>query len=279
MLAGGKHIMHDRTPLLTVRESSPYGAGPPALPSLQRASLHMAVIYLIRHGQASFGSEDYDRLSDLGRRQAGILGAYLKRGYAPFDALVSGALRRQRDTLAGIAEALGSSAPEHGIHEAFDEYDHAGVIRAYLPLFMERIGTPRGLEQTDVLRNHKLFEFAFRFMVKAWMDNVPHEQATLEDWREFCARVCTGLEQLLAASGPKGRVAVITSGGTIAAALRAVLGLSNKRTLSMNWSIYNASVTQLYYGTSAKHEDALLLGFNNVAHLEVAGGRDLVTFR
>jgi len=72
---------------------------------------------------------------------------------------------------------------------------------------------------------------------------------------------------------------VVTSGGAIAAALRAVLGLSNKRTLSMNWSIYNASVTQLYYGRSGRHEDALLLGFNNVAHLELSGGRKLVTFR
>jgi hypothetical protein len=38
-------------------------------------------------------------------------------------------------------------------------------------------------------------------------------------------------------------------------------------------------VTQLYYGRSARHEDALLIGFNNVAHLEHAGGRDLITFR
>lgn len=239
----------------------------------------MAVIHLIRHGQASFGSEDYDRLSDLGRRQAEVLGAHLKRGLAPLDGLYSGALRRHRDTLAGIVEALGAKAPETGVVEAFDEYDHAGVIRAYLPLFMSRIGAPRGLLLADVLHEHKLFEFAFRFMVKAWMDNVPHDSGALEDWRDFCARVCHGLEQTLAAHGPKGRVAIVTSGGTIAAVLRAVLGLSNKRTLSMNWSIYNASLTQLYYGHSSKHDEALLLGFNNVAHLEMSGGRDLVTFR
>lgn len=239
----------------------------------------MAVIHLIRHGQASFGSDDYDRLSDLGRRQAGILGAHLRRGHAPFDALYSGALRRQQDTLAGIVEALGAATPEAGVLDAFNEYDHAGVIRAYLPLFMSRIGTPRGLTTTQILQEHKLFEFAFRFMVKAWMDNIPHDHEALEGWRDFCARVCTGLEEILATHGPKSRVAVVTSGGTIAAALRAVLGLSNKRTLSMNWSIYNASLTQLYYGHSSKHEDALLLGFNNVAHLEYSGGRDLITFR
>lgn len=239
----------------------------------------MAVIHLIRHAQASFGSKDYDRLSDLGRRQAGLLGAHLKRGHAPFDALYSGALRRQQDTLAALVEALGTAAPAAGVMDAFNEYDHAGVIRAYLPLFMSRIGAQRGLEAAQVLRDHKLFEFAFRFMVKAWMDNVPHDQEALEGWRDFCARVCAGLEIVLAAHGPKARIVVVTSGGTIAAALRTVLGLSNKRTLSMNWSIYNASLTQLYYGHSRKHEDALLLGFNNVAHLELTGARELVTFR
>ena len=239
----------------------------------------MAVIYLIRHGQASFGSDDYDCLSDLGRRQAGLLGAYLKRNAAPFDALLSGGLRRQQDTLACIADALGPKAPEPGVMDAFNEYDHVAVIRAYLPLFMARIGTPRGLEESQVIRDHKQFELAFRFMVKSWMDNLPHEYEPLEDWRDFCPRVSSGLDQVLGTHGRKARVAIVTSGGTIAAALRAVLGLSNKRTLSMNWSIYNASLTQLFYGASVRHENALLLGFNNVAHLELSGGQGLITFR
>jgi broad specificity phosphatase PhoE len=114
----------------------------------------MAVIYLIRHGQASFGSEDYDHLSELGQRQAGILGAYLKRSSIPFDALLSGALRRQQDTLAGIVDALGPKTPGPSVMDAFNEYDHVGVIRAYLPLFMARIGTPRGLGEAEVFRDH-----------------------------------------------------------------------------------------------------------------------------
>lgn len=239
----------------------------------------MAVIYLIRHGQASFGSEDYDRLSELGRRQASLLGAHLGRNGPTFDALLSGGLRRQQDTAAEMAAALGDRAPQLTVRTAFNEYDHVGVIRAYLPMFMTEIGTPRGLAESQVFSDHKLFEFAFRFMIKAWMDNLPHANEALESWRDFCSRVHTGLEFALSAHGPRAKVAIVTSGGTIAAALRAVLGLSNKRTLSMNWSIYNASLTQLYYGRSARHEDALLLGFNNVAHLEQSGGRELITFR
>lgn len=239
----------------------------------------MAVIYLIRHGQASFGSEDYDRLSELGRRQAQLLGAHLKSSRVPFEALLSGGLRRQQDTAAEIATAFGDRAPEVAVNNAFNEYDHMGVIRAYMPRFMTEIGAPRGLEDAQVFSDHKLFEFAFRFMIKSWMDNVPHDNEALESWRDFCNRVSAGLDSALTSHGPRARVAIVTSGGTIAAALRAVLGLSNKRTLSMNWSIYNASLTQLYYGRSARHEDALLLGFNNVSHLEQSGGRDLITFR
>ena len=239
----------------------------------------MALIYLIRHGQASFGNQDYDNLSALGRRQADLLGAHFQRHTAPFTALLSGALRRQQDTATGIAARLDGRVPDVVVHEAFNEYDHVAVIRAYMPLFMAQVGAERGLEEAEVLRDDKLFEFAFRFMLKAWMDNLPHENPALESWRNFCARVSNGLDTALAAYGPDARLAIVTSGGAIAATLRAVLGLSNKRTLSMNWSIYNASLTQLYYGNPARHEDALLLGFNNVAHLESSGGRDLITFR
>jgi broad specificity phosphatase PhoE len=239
----------------------------------------MAVIYLIRHGQASFGSKDYDCLSELGRRQAALVGAALERAAGPFDALISGTLLRQQDTAREIAAALGSRAPQLETRAAFDEYDHVAIVRAYLPLFMAQVGAPRGVDEAEVMSNQKLFELAFRFMIKSWMDRAPHRHEGLEPWPSFCARVSGGLEYLLASHDPKARLAIVTSGGPIAAALRAVLGLSNKRTLSMNWSIYNASLTQLYYGRSSRHDDALLLGFNNVAHLEESGGRDLISFR
>jgi broad specificity phosphatase PhoE len=239
----------------------------------------MAIVHLIRHGQASFGHKNYDVLSELGRRQAGVVGEHLSRSRLRLDAVLSGGLQRQRDTSAAIIEALGKRAPRSDEHAAFNEYDHVAVIQAYLPLFMEQVGEPRGLTRADVVTDPKLFEFAFRYMLKAWMDNQPHEHGGLEDWRDFCFRVSQGLQDVVTAHGPKAQVVIVTSGGAISAMLRAVLGLSNKRTLTMNWSIYNASITQLYYGRSQRHDEALLLGFNNVSHLELAGGRELVTFR
>ena len=36
----------------------------------------MGTLYLIRHGQASFGAADYYQLSELGARQCHALGQY-----------------------------------------------------------------------------------------------------------------------------------------------------------------------------------------------------------
>ena len=238
----------------------------------------MAVFYLIRHGQASFGKSDYDQLSLVGERQCKILGHHMRRFAPRVDALFAGTHARQQQTAELVAAGMESGSPL-GTLAAFDEYDHRRVIRAYLPRFMAEVGEPRGIREEDLGRDPRVFDLAFRFMIKAWMANDPHESDPFETFQAFCNRVCAGVEAILRTSGPKARIAVFTSGGTISALLRSVLGLSNKRTLAVNWSIYNASVTQIYYGRSSDHHEALLMGFNNIAHLELTGDRDLITFR
>ncbi|MEJ2513744.1 MAG: histidine phosphatase family protein [Gammaproteobacteria bacterium] len=236
----------------------------------------MTVLYLIRHGQASFGAEDYDRLSERGRRQAALLGEHLSRTRPPFDAVYTGRMRRQSDTAS--AAGLGGEGEAETL-AALDEYDHMSVIRAYLPLFLEKEGGRKGLGPEDLVADHDAFEAAFRFMVRAWMDDTPHQQPGMETWQQFCDRVAGGLDAMVRQSRPGSRIAAVTSGGVVAAALRQVLGLSNSRTLSVNWSIYNASVTQLSYGRGGNRGEAMVLGFNNIAHLELAGDDDLITFR
>lgn len=58
----------------------------------------MGSIYLIRHGQASFGADDYDVLSPTGIRQAEILGRHLAELGISFDRCLAGDLRRQQHT-------------------------------------------------------------------------------------------------------------------------------------------------------------------------------------
>ena len=66
----------------------------------------MGAIHLVRHGQASFGSGDYDRLSETGHLQARLAGEDMAaRGLRP-DVIIHGGLRRQRETAEGILAAL-----------------------------------------------------------------------------------------------------------------------------------------------------------------------------
>src|SRR5256885_5325369 len=91
----------------------------------------MGVLLLVRHGQASLGTADYDRLSDVGRRQAQVAGARLARTDLTVDRVVSGALTRQRDTAEAVLAALGWPASRLRIDERLDEYDHVGVMALY----------------------------------------------------------------------------------------------------------------------------------------------------
>ena len=58
----------------------------------------MGNLYLVRHGQASFGAEDYDNLSELGRKQAVRLGEYFRDNGQSFDTVFTGTLRRHGQT-------------------------------------------------------------------------------------------------------------------------------------------------------------------------------------
>lgn len=239
----------------------------------------MAVIYLIRHGQASFGDEEYDCLSRVGERQARILGHHFKRISPRLTAICSGGMKRQEHTAEITRETMGGSLPPLHTQEAFAEYDHVALFRAYLPGFFATCGESGPQTVEDLLADTRKLERALRHVLNAWMASESHEGPPVETWQEFCNRVCSGLLTLLHTQGARARVAVFTSGGAITAVLRTILGLSHKRTLGMNLSIYNASVTQVYCPGDGRLADALLLGYNNITHLEMTGDRDLITFR
>lgn len=239
----------------------------------------MAVLYLIRHGQASFGDAEYDRLSGIGERQARILGHHLQRGAHSVDALCSGGLQRQDRTAEIAREAMGDEAPPLHTEQAFSEYDHVALFHAYLPAFMETLGDDAPADFQALLAQPKLLEQGLRYVLRAWIENQDHGGGPLETFQQFCARIAGGVDRLVRRHGPKGRIAVVTSGGPITAILRGALGLSSRRALGINLSIYNASITQIYCPGEGRLGDSLMLGYNNITHLEMTGDRDLITFR
>src|SRR5688500_9799996 len=91
----------------------------------------MSTLYLVRHGQASFGTDNYDLLSPVGEQQVRALGRYFAEAGERIDHIYSGSLRRQTQTAEIIAAELGASAPAISIEPAFDEYDSDVILQTF----------------------------------------------------------------------------------------------------------------------------------------------------
>jgi broad specificity phosphatase PhoE len=213
----------------------------------------MAELVLVRHAQASFGAEDYDKLSELGWRQSRWLGEYFAERGAAFDCVVLGSLRRHAQTLAGIAEGMGRtfSAEEDA---RLNEYDSHGLLRA----FGVAPGGKRELPQGGDRRAH------FRILreaLYAWTDGTL-EGAAHEPFTEFRGRVLEALASLRAR--PARRVLVVSSGGPIATILAEVLGMPLRGVVDLNLQTRNTGITELQAGTTRIQ----FVSFNNVPHLD-----------
>ena len=208
----------------------------------------MAQIVLLRHGQASFGAADYDELSDLGRQQASLAGEVLARRGLRAPRLVSGGLRRQRDTAALAAAAMGVDE-DVAIDGRFDEYDHVGMVVAA----QDPAGGPAA-PPTDA----RAFQLILDRALADWVT------ADAEDgWRSFAGGAVAAVEQLASSLGSGRDAVVATSGGVIAAICARLLGAAPETVVALNRVTVNASFTTLIAGRQGLN----LLSFNDHAHL------------
>jgi broad specificity phosphatase PhoE len=234
----------------------------------------MATFYLLRHGQASFGTDNYDRLSELGRRQSEVLGRHLETLGLRFDAMYSGTMSRQIDTGRHARGQMGGGPPEVQVDPAFNEYDADGLFRAYLPRVLRE--HPELLKhQARLFHDRALFQQSFVAVTRYWLEGHPPEGIEMEAWPRFQSRVRDGLFGLNERHGKGQRVAIFTSGGAISVGVAAALELSAPQTLQVNFGIYNASITELKFGRGGLY----LSGFNNITHLQLAGDPALITHR
>ena len=208
----------------------------------------MGVVLLVRHGQASFGSDDYDVLSETGWAQGRLLGRWLAdRGVAP-SAVTRGSMRRHRET----AEAAGWG--EAAVDPGWDEFDHLSVVAAYP-------GAPEGP------MDRREFQRVFERATARWTSG---EEGYDEPWPAFRARVTRALTDACAQAGPGGTSVVVTSGGPIAVACAALVDPdADDATFARLWSrfnttLVNASYTRVVVGSTG----ARLLTFNEHPHLE-----------
>ncbi|TAM52988.1 MAG: histidine phosphatase family protein [Burkholderiaceae bacterium] len=221
----------------------------------------MGTLYLVRHGQASFGADDYDKLSDLGTKQSVRLGEYFRHKGLTFDAVLTGTLRRHAQTYAGICEGMTAAAPGSGaaplmpqalLWPGLNEYDSEAVIGAIHPHKLEKPDSP------EMYRHH------FRLLrdgLAQWMAGVVSPKG-MPSYPEFVAGVTSALDHVR--SLHDGKVLIVSSGGPIATAVGHVLGTSPETTIELNLRIRNASVTEFAF-TPKRH---MLVTYNTLAHLD-----------
>jgi broad specificity phosphatase PhoE len=223
----------------------------------------MGTLYLVRHGQASFGAADYDKLSELGRKQSLRLGEYWRERGLRFDAVITGTLRRHRQTWEAIAEGLGLAPDGARPWPGLDEYDSEAVIAAIHPGKLEKPDTP------EMYRHH------FRLLrdgLNAWMDGRA-APAGMPSYGDFLSGVTSALDHVRARHhGAK--VLVVSSGGPISTAVGHVLGTRPAATIELNMRLRNSSVTEFAF-TPKRH---MLVTYNTLPHLDAAAYRDWVTY-
>jgi phosphohistidine phosphatase SixA len=91
----------------------------------------MAILFLVRHAQASFLELNYDKLSQLGEAQARLLGEYWAKRNVVFDRVCVGPRVRQKDTARLVSEAFernGLTFPQPMVLSEFDEYKGEVVL-------------------------------------------------------------------------------------------------------------------------------------------------------
>ena len=219
----------------------------------------MGVLLLLRHGQGSMGTSDYDQLSELGRRQAGALGARLARADLSVGQVWCGGLARQRETARAVMAELGRPPSDLRTDVRLDEYDPLGVLGA------DTAGDPFAAATTPATR--RALQVTLDEALTRWIRG---GAGYPEPHGAFTARVDASITDLAAVPGT---TLAITSAGVIAVACARLTGLADDRWPALARVVVNASITRLITGPTGTH----LLTFNDHAHLE--GDRSLITYR
>lgn len=214
----------------------------------------MGAIYLVRHGQASFGAVNYDVLSPIGIEQSRQLGYGWEAGNWLPDIAVTGAMQRHHDTALNALATAGQEAG-YDVDRGWDEFDHTAIMAAALT------GEPPS--------DPREFQAAFSTAVGAWQAGEAF--GDYESYADFTKRVLAAFDRLCESVG-KGQSAVaFTSGGPIALVVAHLLTGDAQLWSILNHVIINTSVTKIVTGRAGR----TLLSFNEHAHLPA----DLVTYR
>ena len=214
----------------------------------------MGELLVIRHGQASFGADNYDKLSDLGHRQSAAVGQALRdMGWVP-DRQITGTLIRQKETLASMGFEAGET------HEGFNEYDFQDLLHARY----------KGEVPHLVNADRKTHFRTLRETVFQWQaDEI---DGVAETWEHFTSRVETA--RAVACAPGAERVLAVSSGGVIGQLTAASLSAPDKMMMTLNLQIKNTSITKFVFTPKA----FFLHEFNATPHMMTGDAAGLLTY-
>ncbi|MBR7783269.1 histidine phosphatase family protein [Undibacterium luofuense] len=241
----------------------------------------MAQLILVRHGQASFGSQHYDQLSERGYLQAQLLGQWWQQCQRPAAAIVTGSMQRHHQTAEHCAAAWSGSA--HAAHLAsewqtnsdWNEFNHHEILVRYMPALEDPAESRAILAQPDGMRN---FQGIFSAAMARWIA-APEQHDYTESWPAFRHRVQRALLKQVQQVNQSGQdVVVFTSAGVITTVAQLLLEFPPLHFMRLSWSLVNTGVTCLNTAPSDPSLPAVISSLNQVPHLELKNQPDLITF-
>jgi len=223
----------------------------------------MAVLYLVRHGQASFSAENYDCLSELGHRQCAWLGEYFSERGIVFSRTVCGTLERQRQSARSILDAMGSDQNPVE-HAGWNEYSGDALYRAYMGE-----GWSKERAKGDVR--------AFYRTIKAALADWSQDKLAgplPETWSEFGMRVGAAMRAACADLPADAFVLAASSGGAISRGVCDMLQAPPQTAIELNLQYRNSGFCEIFFSPRSFR----LMSFNCAPHLDQAGRRHAITY-
>lgn len=230
----------------------------------------MSQLTLIRHGQTAGYSDETDRLTPLGERQALALAEYLLEQGVRFDEVVSGHLRRQVQTEEIVADRFGKAGvtwPEARRDPGWDEYNATAVAESLAPALVERDPAFAKLvadfeTKKDGPERNRYFQRMFEELMKIWIAGELRDEG-IESFDSFHGRVSEARGRILDGGGSR-KVAVFTSGGPIGVCVQLALEAPPTQALHVNWRVRNGTLTEFLFSRDRVSLDS----FNRYPHLK-----------
>jgi len=223
----------------------------------------MATLFLVRHGQASFGAANYDCLSDTGRQQARWLGEYFRERGVGFSRVVAGTLVRQQDTAAEILTAMGGAQPAIESQAGLNEYDGEALYRCHTG------GADHRAHQNGDYQDYwRTFRAAYQAWTEERLGDMP------ESWADFGSRIQGALAFACEGASREDAILAVSSGGAIGRATADLLGAPAQTAIELNLQFRNTGFCEIIVGRGTRR----LLSFNSVPHLERVERRSALTF-